>query len=374
MRPVSELKRCNSAMRLVGRTPRIVHIMHHINYMARTVWLTGGMGYIGSHVAVELLQSFPEFDVILIDDLSNSYIETIDRIKQISGSDKVQFVQCDIRDGQRLSELARKSGGVYACIHLAALKNVAESVEIPLDYYDVNIYGMTVLLRVLRSFDCKNFVLSSSCSVYGAIEPDRLPVTEESRLAPICPYAFSKLAQEQLLNDVHVSDPGFSAIVLRYFNPVSAHPSGVLGENPKKTTFNNLFPLIVNSALTGKSLKIFGRDYATVDGTPVRDYIHVLDLACAHIRALSHIADNTAGTLDFVNIGTGRGVTVLELVETFQKINDVEVPHQIADRRQGDVEAIYADAARAKQLLGWSANCSIEQMCKDAWAYALKNQ
>lgn len=326
------------------------------------ILVTGGTGYIGSHTVVELIQS--GYDVCIVDNLSNSSIDVLDKIKEITGI-KPHFVKMDIRDKLGLEELF-SSIKFDAVIHFAGLKAVGESVEKPLEYYDNNVGGTINLLKIMRKYGCSKIVFSSSATVYG--DPDIVPIKEDSPLRTTNPYGTTKLHIEHMLMDLCNADKNFSATLLRYFNPVGAHESGLIGENPNGIP-NNLMPRIINVAL-GKMDKItvFGTDYPTKDGTGIRDYIHITDLAQGHLKALNNMSG-----LKIYNLGTGIGYSVMELVDTFNRVNNQNVKKLICERRPGDIAECYANPEKALKELGWKTKFSIEDMCRSAWNYAKKN-
>ncbi len=330
-----------------------------------TVLVTGGTGYIGSHTCVLLLEA--GHDVVVIDNLSNSSEKSLVRVEEITGK-KAIFYKCDILDteGMRKVFAAHK---IDAVIHFAGLKAVGESVAIPLKYYDNNITGTLRLLEVMSEFDVKKMVFSSSATVYGVT--DKMPLTEDLPTSANSPYGQTKLMIEQILTDLCVSDESWKITLLRYFNPVGAHESGKIGENPRGIP-NNLMPYITQVA-SGKleQLSIFGDDYPTKDGTGVRDYIHVVDLADGHIKALDKL-DSQKG-VEIYNLGTGVGYSVLDLVHAFEEANDLKINYKIAPRRPGDVTVCYADASKAKRELGWSANKTVVDMCRDSWRWQKNN-
>lgn len=329
------------------------------------ILLTGGAGYIGSHTCVELLKA--GHDVIIADNLSNSNEEVLARLKTITGKD-VPFYKVDIRDREGL-RMVFSENDIDAVIHFAGLKAVGESVKLPLKYYDNNITGTVELCRVMNEFGCKKIVFSSSATVYGVAE--KMPLTEDMPLGAINPYGRTKLFIEYILNDLCIADPEWSVSLLRYFNPIGAHESGLIGEDPKGIP-NNLMPYITQVAVGRlKELQVFGNDYDTVDGTGVRDYIHVVDLAKGHVKAVEWVAKNNG--CDAVNLGTGNGTSVLELVKAFEKASGVTVPYRIVGRRAGDPAKVYADATKAKKVLGWQAEYGINRMCADNWRWQHNN-
>lgn len=330
-----------------------------------SILVTGGAGYIGSHTCVLLLQA--GYDVVVLDNLSNSSSKSIDRVEKITGK-KLKFYECDIldRDGMRC---IFKENKIDAVIHFAGLKAVGESVAQPLMYYENNITGTLHLLDVMREFGVKKMVFSSSATVYGM--SDKMPLTEDLPTSANSPYGQTKLMIEQILTDLSVSDKEWSVALLRYFNPVGAHESGTIGENPKGIP-NNLMPYITQVA-SGKlpQLSIFGNDYPTKDGTGVRDYIHVVDLADGHLKALDKI--NSSKGVMIYNLGTGIGYSVLDLVKAFEKANNLKINYKFAPRRPGDVIVCYADASKAEKELGWKAKKSIVDMCRDSWNWQKNN-
>ncbi len=332
----------------------------------KRVLIAGGAGYIGSHTAVELLQA--GYDVVIVDDFSNSKPKAIESIKKITKKD-FEFVEGSICDKSLLKKVF-KGNHIDAVIHFAGYKAVGESVAKPLMYYRNNIDSTLSLLEVMQEFGCKNFVFSSSATVYG--EPERLPLDEKCKLSTTNPYGSTKLYIEGILKDLYISDDEWNIAILRYFNPVGAHESGLIGEEPNGIP-NNLVPYIVKVALKElRELSVFGNDYPTPDGTGVRDYIHVVDLAKGHVKSLDAIFQGTG--LDYYNLGTGIGYSVLDLVKTFQKVNKVDVPYKIVDRRPGDVAECYANAQYAKEKLGWQAELGLEEMMKSAYEFALKSE
>jgi len=330
------------------------------------VLVTGGTGYIGSHTCCELLES--GYEVVIIDNLFNSSKEVVNKIEEITNK-KVTFYEEDVCNKEKLQEIFSKEN-IEAVIHFAGYKAVGESVQKPLMYYRNNLDSTITLLEVMQEFNCKKIVFSSSATVYG--NPDKLPITEDFPLSTTNPYGTTKLMIEQILGDLYNSDKEWSIAILRYFNPIGAHVSGLIGENPNGIP-NNLMPYIVKVANKElKELSVFGDDYNTKDGTGVRDYIHVVDLAKGHIKAIEKVLKDQG--LDAYNLGTGNGYSVLELVNTFKKVNNIDVPYKIVERRSGDIDACYASTDKAKEILGWTAELGIEQMCKDAYNYVLKNK
>ncbi|MED3667081.1 UDP-glucose 4-epimerase GalE [Geobacillus kaustophilus] len=329
------------------------------------ILITGGAGYIGSHTCVELLNA--GYDIVVIDSLSNSKPEALRRVQQITGKD-FPFYQIDLLDRDELEAVFAKHS-IDAVIHFAGLKAVGESVELPLLYYHNNITGTLILCDVMRKYGVKNMVFSSSATVYGM--PERVPITEDFPPQPTNPYGRTKWMIEEILRDLYVSDHSWSIALLRYFNPIGAHPSGRIGEDPNGVP-NNLMPYITQVAVGKlKELRVFGNDYPTIDGTGVRDYIHVVDLALGHVKALEKVLETTG--VEAYNLGTGRGYSVLELVSAFERVTGVKIPYTIVDRRPGDVAVCYADPTKAKEKLGWVATRGIEDMCRDAWRWQLQN-
>jgi UDP-glucose 4-epimerase len=330
------------------------------------ILVTGGAGYIGSHTIVELLEE--GFDVVVLDNLSNSSSLSLNRIQSITGN-RPMFIEGDIRDSAVLDKVFT-SNRIDAVIHFAGLKAIGNSVERPLEYYDNNVNGSIKLLTSMREHNIKKIIFSSSAAVYG--HPSTLPINEEMPLGiPTNPYGMTKLMIENILGDICSSDPEWRIARLRYFNPVGAHASGLIGEDPRSMP-NNLMPLIAQTAF-GKlpQLSVFGDDYPTADGSAIRDYIHVVDLAKGHLAALQKC--ETQPGLHTFNLGTGRGHSVLEMIRTFEKVNRVKVPYTIKGRRAGDVAACYADTSLATDSLGWVAKLSIENMCHDTWNWQKKN-
>ncbi len=330
-----------------------------------SILVTGGAGYIGSHTCVKLLEA--GYDVVVLDNLSNSSPKAIGRVEAITGK-KIKFYECDILDRDGMRTIFQENS-IDAVIHFAGLKAVGESVAVPLKYYENNISGTVYLLEVMQEFSVKKIVFSSSATVYGMT--DKMPLTEDLPTSANSPYGQTKLMIEQILQDLAVSDQDWSISLLRYFNPVGAHESGTIGENPKGIP-NNLMPYITQVAL-GKlaELSIFGNDYPTKDGTGVRDYIHVVDLAEGHIKALDKV--NTTKGVMIHNLGTGVGYSVLDLVKAFEEANALTIPYKIAPRRPGDVTICYADPTKAKNELGWEAKKTVVDMCRDAWNWQKNN-
>ena len=329
------------------------------------ILVTGGAGFIGSHTCVELLKA--GYETVIVDNLVNSKIESVEAIKTITGKECF-FYQVDINDEAGLREVFKKHE-ITAVIHFAGLKAVGESCEKPLLYYQNNISGTLTLLKIMNEFNCKSIVFSSSATVYGS--ENQPPFLETMPTTATNPYGWTKVMQEQIFSDIAKADSEMRIALLRYFNPVGAHPSGLIGENPVGIP-NNLMPFIAKVAL-GKlpCLSVYGNDYETVDGTGVRDYIHVVDLAKGHTAALKYVTDN-AGVLT-VNLGTGTGYSVLQMVNAYRKASGKEIPVKIAPRRSGDIASSYANVEKAYKLLGWKAELGLDEMCKDSWNYASTN-
>ena len=329
------------------------------------ILITGGAGYIGSHTAVELLKNGEE--LVIVDNFSNSSPEVLEKIKKITGKD-FKFYELDLLDEEKLDSVF-KENKIEAVIHFAGLKAVGESVEKPIEYYHNNITGTLILLKTMKKYNCKKIVFSSSSTVYG--NPQKLPIAEDSPLSTTNPYGSTKLMIEQILQDVAVADKDFCIAILRYFNPIGAHESGLIGEVPNGIP-NNIMPYIMKVAKGEyKELTIFGDDYPTKDGTGVRDYIHVVDLSKGHLKALDKIRKEAG--VKIYNLGTGNGYSVLELVKNFEKVNNVKVNYKIGPRRPGDIPACYADPRKAEKELGWKAEKGIEEMLKDSWNFVNKN-
>lgn len=331
-----------------------------------TVLVTGGLGYIGSHTCVEILKNGER--LIVLDNLSNSKIETKEKIEKISGK-SFKFYKTDILDKEALDKVFSENK-VDSVIHFAGLKAVGESVQKPLMYYTNNITGTLNLLETMEKYNVKKLVFSSSATVYG--NPQKVPITEDMPLSTTNPYGSTKLMIEGILQDLCVADKEFKAVILRYFNPIGAHESGIIGEDPNGIP-NNLMPYICRVA-SGKlkELSVFGCDYGTHDGTGVRDYIHVVDLAKGHIKALEKLDKNECGTFIY-NLGTGIGYSVLDIVKAFEKANNLEIKYRIVERRPGDVAACFADPTKAERELGWKAEKTLEDMVGSAWDYEKNN-
>ena len=330
------------------------------------ILVTGGAGYIGSHTCVELLDA--GYEVVILDNLYNSSKKAVDRIEEITGK-KVTLYENDMLDKEALEKIFSVEN-IDAVIHFAGLKAVGESVAKPLEYYKNNITGTLTLVEVMREHNCKNIIFSSSATVYG--DPAFIPITEECpKGTPTNPYGWTKSMLEQILTDIHTSDNEWNVILLRYFNPIGAHKSGMIGEDPKGIP-NNLLPYVAQVAI-GKleCVGVFGDDYDTPDGTGVRDYIHVVDLALGHVKALDKIKENPG--VKVYNLGTGNGYSVLDVIKAFSKACGHDVPYQIKPRRPGDIATCYSDASLAKKELNWEAKFGIEEMCADSWNWQSKN-
>lgn len=332
------------------------------------ILLPGGAGFIGSHTAVELLKEGKE--IIIIDDFSNSTPKSIEAIKKITGKD-FKFYEMDYADREKLEKVFEENK-IDAVMNFAGFKAVGESVQKPIEYYTNNISGALVVLDVMRKYGCKKFIFSSSATVYG--DPEVIPITEDSKVGGTTnPYGTTKLFIEQILKDVYKSDNSWDICILRYFNPVGAHESGLIGEEPKGIP-NNLMPYIARVAAgVLPELSVFGNDYDTHDGTGVRDYIHVVDLAKGHVKALEKLDKENKG-LYIYNLGTGTGYSVLDMVKAFEETTGKEVKYKIAPRRPGDIASCYADPAKAKRELNWTTEKTLEDMCKDSWNYIEKNK
>ena len=330
------------------------------------ILVTGGAGYIGSHTCVELLNA--GYDVVVMDNLYNASEKAIERVEQITGK-KVTFYKTDMLDREGVKKIFDNEK-IDAVIHFAGLKAVGESVHKPIEYYHNNMTGTLILCDEMRNHGVKNIIFSSSATVYG--NPAQIPITEECpKGTPTNPYGWTKSMLEQVLTDIHTADPEWNVILLRYFNPIGAHKSGLIGEDPKGIP-NNLMPYISQVAV-GKleKLGVFGDDYDTPDGTGVRDYIHVVDLAKGHVKAINYIFSNPG--LDVINLGTGVGYSVLDMVKAFGKACGKEIPYEIKPRRAGDIAMCYADPAKAARVLGWKAEKGLDEMCADTWRWQSQN-
>lgn len=331
------------------------------------VLVTGGLGFIGSHTVVALVEA--GYEPLIVDNLSNSELFILDRIQQIVGK-SIKFYQTDCLDFTNLQTIF-KENAIQGIIHFAASKAVNESVTEPLMYYENNLLALINLLKLMHVYKIENFVFSSSCTVYGQAE--KLPVDEQAPiLPPTSPYANTKKIGEEIIRDTVKSKKALKAIALRYFNPVGSHQSALIGELPKGVP-NNLVPFITQTAIgLRKQLQVFGNDYPTPDGTCIRDYIHVCDLAEAHVKALEYLKNQANGLMDFINVGTGRGVSVMEIIKTFEEVSGVALNYVIAPRREGDITEIYADASKSKQVLKWEAKRTLHQALLDAWNWQKK--
>ena len=328
----------------------------------KKIFVTGGAGYIGSHTCVELLEA--GYEVVVYDNLSNASREALRRVEEITGK-SLEFVEGDIRDARSLE---RAIAGCDAVIHFAGLKAVGESVAKPLEYYDNNVGGTVTLLEVMKKAGIDTIVFSSSATVYG--DPDFLPLREEHPLRATNPYGRTKLMIEEILRDLFVAEPHWRIAILRYFNPVGAHPSGRIGEDPRGIP-NNLMPFITQVAVGKRErLSVFGSDYDTADGTGVRDYIHVVDLARGHLKALEAL---DRPQCEAINLGTGQGYSVLEMIDAFAEASGRAIPYEIVDRRPGDIAACYADPGKAQRILGWKAQKGLREMCEDSWRWQSGN-
>lgn len=329
------------------------------------ILVTGGAGYIGCHTCIELLQA--GYEVVVLDNFSNSHPESLRRVMDITGK-AFKVYPVDLLDEKALETVFRQND-IEAVIHFAGLKAVGESVSFPLSYYQTNIISTVYLCEMMKTYDVKNLVFSSSATVYGM--PEQVPVCESANLWAMNPYGRTKLLIEGMLRDLYQSDSNWSIALLRYFNPIGAHESGEIGDNPKGIP-NNLMPYITQVAIgKRKQLSIFGADYPTHDGTGIRDYIHVVDLAKGHVKALEKMLLTTG--VEPYNLGTGKGYSVLELVTAFEKASGVKIPYKIVERRPGDAAVCFADVSKAKRELGWIAQKDIQDMCRDAWHWQIRN-
>lgn len=330
------------------------------------ILVTGGAGYIGSHTCVELTEE--GYEVVIVDNLYNASEKAVERIKEITGKDVV-FYRADIRDYNAMNDIFAKEKP-EAVIHFAGMKAVGESVSKPMEYYENNIGGTLTLCKAMRENGCKNMIFSSSATVYG--DPAFIPITEECPKG-VCtnPYGWTKHMLEQILTDIQTSDPEWNVILLRYFNPIGAHKSGLIGEDPKGIP-NNLLPYVAQVAI-GKleCVGVFGNDYDTPDGTGVRDYIHVVDLAKGHVKAIRKLMEKPG--VKIYNLGTGKGYSVLDVIKAFEKACGKKIPYQIKERRPGDIATCYSDATLAKEELGWEAEYGMDEMCADSWRWQSKN-
>jgi len=330
-----------------------------------SILVTGGAGYIGSHTCLELLNA--GYEIVVIDNLSNSKPESLKRVSELAKKD-FKFYNGDLLD-EKTVEKAFSENNIDAVIHFAGLKAVNESIEIPLHYYHNNVTGTLILCKIMGKYNVKKLIFSSSANVYGI--PKHVPITEDSPLGPINPYGRTKLIIEEILNDLYLSDHNWSISLLRYFNPIGAHESGRIGEDPNETP-NNLMPYI-NQVAIGKrdEVNVFGKDYNTHDGTGVRDYIHVVDLAKGHLKALERVVQTTG--IDAFNLGTGRGYSVLDLIKIYERITKNKIPYTITHRRPGDIDKCYADTKKANEKLRWKATKNLDDMCYDSWKWQRNN-
>ncbi|MGG0788123.1 UDP-glucose 4-epimerase GalE [Peribacillus simplex] len=330
-----------------------------------TILVTGGAGYIGSHAAVELLKT--GYNIVILDNLSNSNFESINRVRELTGKD-FPFYKCDLLDRDELNTIF-ENHNFEAVMHFAGLKAVGESVEIPLNYYHNNITGTINLCDLMAKHDVKKLVFSSSATVYG--HPESVPIDESFPLSATNPYGRTKLMIEDILRDLYISDSTWRIALLRYFNPIGAHESGRIGENPNGIP-NNLMPYITQVAIGKREkLSVFGNDYETHDGTGVRDFIHVIDLVKGHLKALEFLDENKG--IETFNLGTGTGYSVMDLINTFSTVNSKEIPYHFVDRRPGDIAICYANPTKAEKVLGWRAEKDLNEMCKDSWKWQTDN-
>ena len=329
------------------------------------ILVTGGAGYIGSHTCLELLNF--NHDVVVVDNLINSKKESLIRVEKITGKN-IKFYKVDLLDKQKIEDIF-KNNKIDTVIHFAGLKAIGESMEMPLKYYHNNITGTLILCEVMQKYGVKKLIFSSSATVYGNV--DKVPITEEYTLSPTNPYGRTKLYIEQILGDLFISDNDWSIIILRYFNPIGAHESGLIGEDPNGVP-NNLMPYVTQVAAGKiKELRIFGNDYDTHDGTGIRDYIHVVDLAKGHVKALDKVMSSKG--VRIYNLGTGKRYSVFDIVNTFEKVTGINIPYRVVERRCGDVAKCFADSKKANEELGWICERNLEDMCRDAWRWQEKN-
>ena len=338
--------------------------------MKQTILVTGGTGFIGSHTSVELIQA--GYDVVIVDNLSNSKVEVLDGIEQITGV-RPAFEQVDLRDAEATENVFKKYPSISGIIHFAASKAVGESVEKPLLYYRNNIVSLVNLLECMPKYDVKGIIFSSSCTVYGQPTKENLPVTEEAPIQKaLSPYGNTKQINEEIIHDYIHSGANVKAVILRYFHPIGAHPSALIGELPNGGPMN-LISFVTQTAIgVRKELKIFGNDYDTPDGTCIRDYIYVVDLAKAHVKAMQRVLDEDTEAVEVFNIGTGNGVSTLEVVEGFEKATGVKVNWTYAPRREGDIEKVWGNVDKANKVLGWKADTPLEDVLRSAWKWQLK--
>ncbi len=338
--------------------------------MKQTILVTGGTGFIGSHTTVELLQA--GYDVVIVDNLSNSKIEVLDGIEKITGI-RPAFENIDLRDKDATENVLKKYPKIEGIIHFAASKAVGESVEKPLLYYRNNILSLINLLELMSKYEVKGIIFSSSCTVYGQPTPENLPVTENAPIQKaLSPYGNTKQINEEIIQDYIHSGAPIKSIILRYFNPIGAHPSALIGELPNGVPMN-LIPFVTQTAIgIRKELKIFGKDYNTPDGTCIRDYIYVVDLAKAHVAAMARVLDQETSPIEYFNIGTGTGVSTLEVVEGFERATGVKVNWTYAPRREGDIEKVWGNVDLANNVLGWKAETPLDDVLRSAWKWQLK--
>lgn len=338
--------------------------------MKQTILVTGGTGFIGSHTTVELLQA--GYDVVIVDNLSNSKIEVLDGIEKITGV-RPAFENIDLRDKEATENVLKKYPKIEGIIHFAASKAVGESVEKPLLYYRNNIVSLVNLLELMPAYNVKGIIFSSSCTVYGQPTPENLPVTENAPIQKaLSPYGNTKQINEEIIQDFIHSGAPIKSVILRYFNPIGAHPSALIGELPNGVPMN-LIPFVTQTAIgIRKELKIFGNDYNTPDGTCIRDYIYVVDLAKAHVAAMARVLDQETAPIEYFNIGTGTGVSTLEVVEGFERATGVKVNWTYAPRREGDIEKVWGNVDKANSVLGWKAETPLDDVLRSAWKWQLK--
>ncbi len=332
----------------------------------KKILVTGGAGYIGSHTVLELLNA--GYEVVVVDNLYNSSKKSLEIVKRETKKE-IKFYQADVRDKEKLEEIFKNEKNIFAVIHFAGLKAVGESCEIPLAYYDNNISGTICLCEIMEKYDCKNIIFSSSATVYG--DPKEVPITENFDLSVTNPYGRTKLMLEEILRDVHNADNNWNVVLLRYFNPIGAHICGDMGEDPNGIP-NNLLPYITQVAVGKlKQVSVFGNDYDTKDGTGVRDYIHVVDLAKGHVKAIKKLEKNSG--VSVYNLGTGKGYSVLEVIKNMEKAVGKKIPYIITERRKGDIAECYADSSKAEKELNWKAKLDISRMCEDSWRWQKKH-
>lgn len=332
----------------------------------KKILVTGGAGYIGSHTVLELLNA--GYEVVVVDNLYNSSKKSLEIVKRETKKE-IKFYQADVRDKEKLEEIFKNEKNIFAVIHFAGLKAVGESCEIPLAYYDNNISGTICLCEIMEKYNCKNIIFSSSATVYG--DPKEVPITENFDLSVTNPYGRTKLMLEEILRDVHNADNNWNVVLLRYFNPIGAHICGDMGEDPNGIP-NNLLPYITQVAVGKlKQVSVFGNDYDTKDGTGVRDYIHVVDLAKGHVKAIKKLEKNSG--VSVYNLGTGKGYSVLEVIKNMEKAVGEKIPYIITERRKGDIAECYADSSKAEKELNWKAKLDISRMCEDSWRWQKKH-